>query len=71
MYAHGASSEDICHLINKILTKAWTTRGIWLEPEVCGMGQFSEEQKLLWIHPNNRIINNSVISIEKEILIKK
>ena len=71
MNAHGASSEDICHLINKIQTKAWTTRGIWLEPEVCGMGQFSEEQKLLWIHPNDRIINNSVISIEKEILINK
>jgi UDP-N-acetylenolpyruvoylglucosamine reductase len=71
MNAHGASSEDICYLINKIQTKAWTTRGTWLEPEVCGMGQFSEEQKMLWIHPNKRNSGNLIVPAEKEILVNE
>jgi UDP-N-acetylmuramate dehydrogenase len=54
MNTAGASSDQICSLIERIQSKAWNTRGVWLQPEVWGMGEFREEEKIIWLHPEKR-----------------
>ncbi len=61
MNTAGASSQQICSLIDKIQSKAWNTRGIWLQPEVWGMGEFEEEEKIIWLHPELRSKSNAQI----------
>jgi len=54
MNSHEASSDQIISLIDRIQSKAWTTRHIWLEPEVCPVGDFTDEEKVIWLHPDKR-----------------
>jgi UDP-N-acetylmuramate dehydrogenase len=54
MNSHGASSDQIINLIETIQSKAWTSRGVWLQPEVWGMGEFEDEEKIIWLHPDKR-----------------
>lgn len=54
MNAHEASSDQIVSLIDRIQSKAWSTRQIWLEPEVCPIGNFTDEEKIIWLHPSKR-----------------
>jgi UDP-N-acetylmuramate dehydrogenase len=52
--SQGASSDQICTLIERIQNKAWASKQVWLQPEIWGMGEFSEEEKVIWLHPNQR-----------------
>lgn len=61
MNTAGASSSQVCNLISKIQSKAWNSRGIWLQPEVWGMGDFDEEEKVIWLHPEHSCQNKSQI----------
>ncbi len=62
MNTSGASSDQICNLIEKIQTKAWNSRGIWLQPEVWAMGEFRDEEKVIWLHPDKRSSKESLAS---------
>lgn len=53
----GASSKDICTLIKKVQAEIWQAHGIWMKPEVQPLGHFAEEDKLIWIHPDQRPAN--------------
>jgi UDP-N-acetylmuramate dehydrogenase len=52
--SQNASSDQICTLINRIQSNAWANKGIWLQPEVWGVGEFTDEEKVIWLHPNLR-----------------
>ncbi|MDJ0625577.1 MAG: UDP-N-acetylmuramate dehydrogenase [Candidatus Caenarcaniphilales bacterium] len=52
--SQGATSDQIIHLISRIQLKAWNTKNIWLQPEVYGMGNFTDEEKVIWLHPGIR-----------------
>ncbi|MDX1919162.1 MAG: UDP-N-acetylmuramate dehydrogenase [Candidatus Caenarcaniphilales bacterium] len=54
MNAHEASSDQICSLINRVQTSAWQSKGVWLEPEVYGLGEFTDDEKVIWLHPQQR-----------------
>ena len=54
MNAAGASSGQACSLIQRIQNKIWQSHQIWLQPEVWGMGEFEEEEKIIWLHPEKR-----------------
>jgi hypothetical protein len=61
MNAKDASSEDICGLLKQIQTEAMNTRGLWLEPEVCPLGEFSEEEKIIWQRPVQLQTSESIV----------
>lgn len=52
--SQGATSEQIISLITRIQAKAWKTKNVWLQPEVYGLGNFTDEEKVIWLHPQNR-----------------
>ncbi|MDX1918865.1 MAG: UDP-N-acetylmuramate dehydrogenase [Candidatus Caenarcaniphilales bacterium] len=52
--SQGASSDQIIALILKIQQKVWAVRRIWLQPEVWPLGEFSQEENLIWLRPEER-----------------
>ncbi len=52
--AQKATSSNVCQLIDHIQMKAWANRGVWLQPEIKMIGDFSEEEKIIFLHPKDR-----------------
>lgn len=50
----GAKSENICEIIRLVQKQIWESKGVWLKPEVKPFGEFNEEDKILWVSPDQR-----------------
>ncbi len=62
--AENANSENMCNIINTIQTQIWTGKHVWLQPEIQPLGEFSEEEKVIWLHPVKRRNNTETNSEE-------
>jgi len=48
-----ATSQEICSLIRVVQLRAWRHRSTWLKPEVHSIGEFRDEEKVIWLSPQD------------------